>query len=269
VTGPNSQAGPQVEVVGLLMGTQALPGGGVREIVYIEDEQRAQGGPATLSMISVVPEDGSRVASYVPWINYYDLDKQKRQDPDHWQVIDPAAPYKERVQWRPYGNRDSEAAAFAEFRAHLAELLQTPPKMRMILSSVGPDAQRAPAPGAWAIEEVAVHVIASDGISAPRALQIAVLDGIALPSVDERAMGALIARAVTPLEKRLQAFDAARRSWALTLERLNSAELRHIGMHEDLGAVTVVDVTRNLVGHEREHLLQMIDICRALGHSLE
>jgi len=61
--------------------------------------------PAAKSMVAVVKVNGQRIAHYVPWINYYDLDQASRAEPGEWVIVEPATPYDEMAIWDPYRER--------------------------------------------------------------------------------------------------------------------------------------------------------------------
>jgi hypothetical protein len=96
----------EVRLSGSLMGYRQLAGGGRREIVMITEEQRPRQGPAAKSMVSIRERGGRRIACYVPWINYYDLDVISRLEPGEWTIVEPAEPYEEAVRWDPYNEAE-------------------------------------------------------------------------------------------------------------------------------------------------------------------
>ena len=253
---------------GSLMGLKTLPDGGVQEIVYVTEEQRPQDGPAAPSMVSVLRRDDRRVAGYIPWINYYDIDEAARQEPDAWRVVEPPQPYAEDVDWRPYGLRSGGRAASIELASLLADLAQTPTKMRRTVAIMGEDSDRRPEPGEWSVAEVALHLIAADSIMAPRVYQILAQPGVTLPDLDVTEVTQVLARAQTPLPDRLVAFEARRKEWVATLDRVTAEELEQSGEHTRDGATTILDICRNLAAHELEHKKQVEAIATALGYTL-
>jgi hypothetical protein len=62
-------------------------------------------GPAENSIIIVrVSEADEKRARYISWIGYHDLDVASSIEPDAWRLIEPATPYREKVEWRPYSH---------------------------------------------------------------------------------------------------------------------------------------------------------------------
>lgn len=259
----------EITMTGTLMGVRRSPGSGTTEkIVYIDVEQRPGGGPATPSMVSVLEQDGRRVAGYVPWINYYDIDEAARKDPEGWSTVEPAEHYSALVEWRPYGMRTGGRAASLELAGLLADLSQTPAKLRRTAGMVGQDAATRPGPGEWTITEVALHVIAADSIMAPRVLQVLTQPGVTLPDMDVTEVQRVLARARTPLEDRLAAFESRRKEWIAALDQITAEELEYSGEHTRDGTVTVLDICRAMSLHELEHKKQTESVATALGYTL-
>jgi len=250
------------------MGERTLPDGGVEEIVSITEEQRPQGGPAAPSMVSVLRQGDRRVAGYIPWINYYDVDEAARKEPDAWRVIEPPQPYLADVDWKPYGLRTGGRAGSVELAGLLADLAQTPTKMRRTVSMMGEDTHRQPMPGEWSVAEVVLHIIAADSIMAPRVYQILAQPGISLPDMDVVEVTRVLARAQVPLQDRLLAFEARRKEWIAALDQITNEELEASGEHGRDGTITILDICRNLAAHEMEHKKQVEAVATALGYTL-
>jgi len=249
------------------MGVRSLAGGGVEKIVGIDVEQRPKGGPARPSMISVIEQSGRRVGGYLPWLNYYDLDEAARKDPEAWTIIEPAMAFCEEVEWRPYGLRTGKAASL-ELAELLADLAQTPAKLRRTVGMLGLDSRTEPEPGEWSVVEVAMHVIASDSIMAPRVMQILIQPGVTLPDMDVAQMQRVLARANVSIDDRLVAFEARRREWIAALDQITNEELSYTGQHTRDGTITILDTCRNLSEHELEHKKQIEAIATSLGYTL-
>ncbi len=73
------------------------------DVVKIIENHQPE-GPAENSFIMVsVFQNGERQARYLSWIGYADLDFAKADEPDAWELVEPAAPYTADVVWKPYG----------------------------------------------------------------------------------------------------------------------------------------------------------------------
>jgi hypothetical protein len=84
------------------MGIRA-DGADVRDVVRVPTECRPE-GPAENSFVEVRHLDGDRrVARYLSWIGYGDLDDAEAAEPGKWQLVEPPAPYEARVDWVPFG----------------------------------------------------------------------------------------------------------------------------------------------------------------------
>jgi hypothetical protein len=75
------------------------------DIVHIEDEFRPV-GPAENSIVMVSTYHNGKVsAKYIPFVGYFDLDRQKRLHPENWKIIEPSTDFlKRNVLWAPFGN---------------------------------------------------------------------------------------------------------------------------------------------------------------------
>lgn len=94
----------RLTISGQLMGKRVKP-----TVATIDHEdivkilQDHEDGPAENSIISVkVTSTNEKKAHYLSWIGYFDLDLASAQEPDAWQLIEPAKPYKEEIEWSPY-----------------------------------------------------------------------------------------------------------------------------------------------------------------------
>lgn len=97
-------AGKRILIVGQLMGKRiksAVAGIDHEDIVKIPFDH--QDGPAENSIISVkVTSTDEKKAHYLSWIGYFDLDLASAQEPDAWQLVEPASPYREEIEWSAY-----------------------------------------------------------------------------------------------------------------------------------------------------------------------
>ncbi|HEU5378971.1 MAG TPA: hypothetical protein VFV38_26400 [Ktedonobacteraceae bacterium] len=97
-------AGKRMIITGQLMGKRIKPPVATidhEDIVKILHDH--EHGPAENSIISVkVSPTNEKKAHYLSWIGYFDLDLVSAQEPDAWQLIEPAEPYQEEIEWSPY-----------------------------------------------------------------------------------------------------------------------------------------------------------------------
>lgn len=68
------------------------------EIVRIA--HRVDDGPAENAFVLVCSAGRAR---YLSWIGYYDVEYAQSLEPGVWAVIEPPKPYKNTVEWLPYG----------------------------------------------------------------------------------------------------------------------------------------------------------------------
>lgn len=255
---PNDEVVRRIMLRGMLMGERPLPGGGKREILSIVEEQRPH-GPADGSMVSVVTTGDRRVARYVSWINYYELDEISRMEPGLWRLVEPPAAYEAVVEWHPFASPADvpPTRSAAEDVALVERLGASPGRLRDAVRALDRDAS-APAPdGGWSVADVIGHLYASDAIISPRVHAILTQPRWPLPAYDERRWAAVTARAGLPIEHCLTALEARRRELTAILRTLDESEWDLMGEHPALGPQTIRDVCRALAEHEEEHLAQL------------
>ena len=83
----------------LMKGKNKLP---VSDIVHIQKEFRPK-GPAENSIVEVIRFPQKSTASYIPWVGYFDLDRQIKIEPTLWEIVEPGQQYLlEKVVWKPF-----------------------------------------------------------------------------------------------------------------------------------------------------------------------
>lgn len=94
----------RIIITGQLMGKRVKPAvAGIDHEDIVKISLDHDGGPAENSIISVkVTSVHEKRAHYLSWVGYFDLDLAKAQEPDAWQLIEPASFYQEEVEWSPY-----------------------------------------------------------------------------------------------------------------------------------------------------------------------
>jgi hypothetical protein len=100
-----------VEIKGELLGicnTHPSSGRGSAEIVRVSSKQRPS-GPADNALIMVYTLTGGlKRARYISWIGYYDIEEAQAQEPNVWELIEPARPYRCLAEWVPFGRPDMQ-----------------------------------------------------------------------------------------------------------------------------------------------------------------
>ncbi len=95
----------KIKIKGLLIGRRIKPGKNIllfSDIVHIQKEFRPE-GPAENAIIEITHLADKSFASYIPWVGYFDLDRQIKQEPTLWEIIEPGQNYHlDNVEWKPF-----------------------------------------------------------------------------------------------------------------------------------------------------------------------
>jgi len=95
----------KITISGNKIGCLNNPKIGIKEvsIIHIVNEFRPQ-GPAENSIIRVIVEtNGFKQASYIPWVGYFDLDRESFKFPKRWKIIEPSKKVSyQNLNWEPF-----------------------------------------------------------------------------------------------------------------------------------------------------------------------
>lgn len=129
-----------------------------------------------------------------------------------------------------------------------------------LAAAVGPD-DLMPSTGEgedWSIGDLAVHVIASDDIIAPRVMQALVRPGVVFAGFDDRRWANISLRSGATLEERLQLFSLKRKQMVRLLRTLSDREWETTGTHDFEGEMSLAQIVKKLLDHEAEHRIQAL-----------
>lgn len=72
-------------------------------IVHIVDEYRPKGPAENSVLLMTKTPDGTVYASYIPWVGYFDLDRENLKEADKWNIIEPLIVVNyENIMWKPF-----------------------------------------------------------------------------------------------------------------------------------------------------------------------
>jgi hypothetical protein len=109
----------------------------------------------------------------------------------------------------------------------------------------------------WSVHDVLDHLRASYDIISYRMYAVLVRDNPPLPAFDERQW-ALVARyARLPFHQSLETFSRIREELLMMLRSLAVDDWQRIGQHAVHGTMTLFDMFKNMVEHEKEHCQQI------------
>ena len=128
------------------------------------------------------------------------------------------------------------------------------------LSSLPPEAwDRRPSPDEWSVAEVFGHLRAADAIWRPRILLTLVEDGAAWPDIDERALQTILdGTGGLDLSAKVLAYAFGRAELCGALASLDADGWERTLVHATFGAITVYAACEMVIGHEAEHVAQIL-----------
>lgn len=114
--------------------------------------------------------------------------------------------------------------------------------------------QAFPIPGTWSIQQIVVHLLDADLVAIDRMKRIVAMDNPLLLAYDESAFMRTLHPEEQPVEQVLQAYDALRTLWAITLRKLPDEAFQRTGIHNERGKVTLAEQLKTYIDHLNHHL---------------
>jgi DinB family protein len=140
-------------------------------------------------------------------------------------------------------------------------LEKTPAILETLLRDVPVEILRwKPAPDRWSITEVLAHMLAIEELFGDRARRIVVDDNPALARYFERDESQLRKKASTEY---LKEFVALRQANLFFWHGIPSSAAARIGVHSELGPITLLQLLNELANHDLGHLRQIAELYRA------
>jgi hypothetical protein len=97
----------KIDFIGNKIGALKVVDKGIIEtsIIQVVDEFRPQ-GPAENSILLLTKRRGGvTTASYIPWVGYFDLDRENLKFGNKWRIIEPPLVVKYRsIIWKPFNS---------------------------------------------------------------------------------------------------------------------------------------------------------------------
>lgn len=143
-----------------------------------------------------------------------------------------------------------------------AELLEsyraTPVILRALVHGVDDATARLrPASGDWAIVEIAGHLADVEERFVSRVRQLLAEDRPTLTSFDQAALAEERNYRARPLEPELRRFEALRAEQIAQLASLDATAWARTGYHQEVGEVSIQDLTAHLAAHDVAHLAEI------------
>lgn len=148
----------------------------------------------------------------------------------------------------------------------VAQLLERyrsgPASIEAALASCPPDRMdRRPAPDEWSPLEVVHHIADAEIISGGRIRLILSRDGATLVAYDQEALARAMRAESRPIEGSLAVIRALRQSTADLLEAMQPEGWNRLGVHEEVGEVSIGSWLKGIAGHCHDHAEQIRRAC--------
>ncbi len=150
--------------------------------------------------------------------------------------------------------------------ARIADLVQASTTAIVAeVRALGDDATVRPAPGEWCASDVIGHLIEADRHGfVGRIAVMGTEDRPLLATWDQDAVAASRADRLRDPAELLEELGRARAADLDLVRGLDAPALARVGIHPEVGELTVADVLHEWVHHDRAHLAQVLAITQAL-----
>lgn len=122
-----------------------------------------------------------------------------------------------------------------------------------------------PVPGTWSIQEIVIHLMDSDLISADRMKRIIAEDNPSLIGFDETKFVKNLFYNEQSVEDAVTIFELNRRNFARVLKKLPDSAFDRIGTHNERGPLTLAAMLRGSVKHLKHHMEFIVSKREKLG----
>lgn len=130
------------------------------------------------------------------------------------------------------------------------------------------DLLAAPIPGKWSTQQVVIHLMDSDVISAYRMRSIIAEDNPTILPYDETRYANRLGYDRQSIEDAITIFDLNRRQTARMLRGLSAADWERTGNHLEMGTQRLADFLPRYIKHLNRHLDFIHEKRKALGKPL-
>ncbi len=136
----------------------------------------------------------------------------------------------------------------------LSVLRKTPKRLRKLLKDAKPKELAWKAdPATWSVHEIIGHLADNEFVFGARVRFVAAEDRPLLPAYDEKRFNAALGLEHALLEDLFDAWIAARAANVHLLDRLPETAWARIGMHQERGEMSLMQIVVGGAGHDRVH----------------
>jgi hypothetical protein len=125
-----------------------------------------------------------------------------------------------------------------------------------------------PVPGTWSIQQIVLHLMDSDLITADRMKRIIAEENPTLIGFDESSFARELFYHDQSIEDAATIFDLNRRMFSVVLRKLPASAFAREGTHNERGPLTLAQLVEGMVKHMDHHLKFLYEKRNKLGKPL-
>jgi hypothetical protein len=122
-----------------------------------------------------------------------------------------------------------------------------------------------PVPGKWSTLEVVCHIADFEPVYVERMKRVIAFDRPQLLGADEKGFAATLAYQDRDVDEELAIIEMTRRQMARILKTLPEAAAGRVGVHNERGPMTLLQLVTGITGHIPHHVTFIAEKRRALG----
>jgi DinB superfamily len=148
--------------------------------------------------------------------------------------------------------------------AALAVVGSTPGVLRSLLGGLPLQVIQAPNAEGWSLKDIVAHLVDVEEVAFVERMQRMLDEERPLVrSIDPPARLAAGGYAARPLEELLKELEQRRARDVIWLRGLRAEQLGRVGVHDEVGEITVSDIAHQWAAHDMAHLRQMAHMLQA------
>jgi uncharacterized damage-inducible protein DinB len=150
-------------------------------------------------------------------------------------------------------------------RSELLDAYRSAPVTLRALVTGADDAlvKRQPVEGEWSVIEIVTHLADAEEMVIKRIERMLTEDDPALPAYSPDDLADARGYRSRDLSEELDRFESVRGALVFRLEELDDSGWTRTGQHEEVGEITVEDMTAHMAAHDSVHLAQIARILLA------
>lgn len=116
-----------------------------------------------------------------------------------------------------------------------------------------------PVPGTWSIQQIVLHLMDSDLITADRMKRVIAEDNPTLIGFDESRFAKELHYHEPSADDAVTILDLNRRNFAKVLRKLPEEAFARVGVHNERGSLKLADLLAGAVNHLKHHVKFIVD----------